>query len=335
VGLEGEGRKDIVVSLNDIAQPIRRHLDVFPSTFRGALRSTVGVVELVTRYLVRRKGKQVRPILVFLSADACGDVNERSYRGATLVEILHTATLVHDDVVDEADTRRGFPSINAVWKNKIAVLMGDYLLSRGLLLSLDNGDVDFLAITSRAVKRMSEGELQQIVRSRKLDLDEESYLRIIGDKTASLISTCCEIGAVSATSDAGVHRALRDYGEYLGLAFQIRDDLLDYVGRKGITGKPTGLDMSGGKLTLPLIHALGKAGKEERRKILALVRKGGKKLDVRRVVEFVRGYGGLEYAEEKARFFAQRARESLAQLPMTPSRDSLERFAEFVVSREK
>jgi octaprenyl-diphosphate synthase len=334
MGMEGkeEGR---MTTLTDIARPVRHHLDAFPATFRSALRSSVGIVELVTRYLVRRKGKQIRPLLVLLSADACGGVNERSFRGAGLVEILHTATLVHDDVVDEADTRRGFPSINARFKNKIAVLMGDYLLSRGLLLSLDNGDVDFLAITSRAVKRMSEGELQQIVRSRKLDLDEPSYYRIIGDKTASLLSTCCEIGAASTTGDPAVRNAMADYGEYLGMAFQIRDDLLDYIGRRSVTGKPTGLDLSERKLTLPLIHALARASARERKEVLAGIRAGGKKLDVKKVLAFVETYGGLAYADAQAREFAGKARAALTVLPPSPARDSLDALAEFVVQREK
>jgi octaprenyl-diphosphate synthase len=323
------------VNLHEIAAPIRSHLDAFGPVFRKSMKSSVGLVELVTRYIVRQKGKKVRPILVLLSAEACGGVTERSYRGATLVEILHTATLVHDDVVDEADTRRGFPSINAVWKNKIAVLMGDYLLSRGLLLSLENDDVDFLRITSTAVRRMSEGELHQIQKSRRLDMDEETYFRIIGDKTASLLSTCCEIGASSATADPVVRTRLRDYGEHVGVAFQIRDDLLDYTGRKSITGKPTGLDLSEKKLTLPLIHALRTADPKERKTILGLVKTGGKKMKVQTVIDFVERQGGLAYATAKAREYAGKAKENLAGLPPTPARKSLEDFADFVVEREK
>jgi octaprenyl-diphosphate synthase len=299
------------------------------------MKSSVGLVELVTRYIVRQKGKKVRPILVLLSAEACGGVTERSYRGATLVEILHTATLVHDDVVDEADTRRGFPSINAVWKNKIAVLMGDYLLSRGLLLSLEHDDVDFLRITSTSVRRMSEGELHQIQKSRRLDMDEETYFRIIGDKTASLLSTCCEIGASSATADETVRTRLRDYGEHVGIAFQIRDDLLDYVGRKSITGKPTGLDLSEKKLTLPLIHALRTAEPKEAKAMLGMIRSGGRKMKAQSVIDFVERQGGLAYATAKAREYAGKAKEDLAGLPSTPARKSLEAFADFVVEREK
>jgi octaprenyl-diphosphate synthase len=323
------------VDLQDIARPVQQHLDEFPKVFRGALRSNVGLVELVTKYIVRQKGKRVRPILVFLSADICGGVTPKTYRGAALVEILHTATLVHDDVVDDADTRRGFPSINAVWKNKIAVLMGDYLLSRGLLLSLEHDDVAFLKITSTSVRRMSEGEIHQLQKSRKLDMDEATYMRIIGDKTASLLSTCCEIGASSGTDDHEKHRRLREYGEYVGLAFQIRDDVLDYVGRKNITGKPAGRDLSEKKLTLPLIHALREAPKGEGKEILGTIKSGGKKMKVAHVVEFVTRYGGLEYAASRAEHYASEARAQLETFPDTPSKQALLAFAEFVVKRNK
>ena len=323
------------MDLHDIAAPIQHHMPVFDGVFREALRSRVGLVTLITKYIMRQKGKKVRPILVFLSADLCGSVNERSHRGATLVEILHTATLVHDDVVDNADTRRGLASINAVWKNKIAVLMGDYLLSRGLLLSLENDDFGFLKITSSAVRRMSEGELNQIQRSRKLDMDEPAYMRIIGDKTASLLSTCCEIGASSASTNPEHHRLLREYGENVGLAFQIRDDILDYTGRKSITGKPTGLDLSEKKLTLPLVYALSLAPSGERKEILGMIRAGGKKVNVRHIVGFVERYGGIEYAMNRAREFARSAQQRLETFPDTPSRRSLLAFADFVIERQK
>jgi octaprenyl-diphosphate synthase len=295
----------------------------------------VGLVDLVTKYIIKTKGKRVRPILVMLSADVCGGVSETTYRGATLVEILHTATLIHDDVVDEADTRRGFASINAVWKNKIAVLMGDYLLSRGLLLSLEHDDFAFLKITSTSVRRMSEGELHQIQKSRKLDMDEATYLAIIGDKTASLLSTCCEIGATSATSDPELRRRLRDYGEMVGLAFQIRDDILDYTGRRSITGKPTGLDLSDKKLTLPLIHALREAPRAESKSILAAIKDGGKKANADRVLEFVLHHQGIEYASRRAREFSTRAVELLTPLPESPGKAALKNFASFVIEREK
>ena len=323
------------MSLKEIAAPIQDHLQRFDDVFAKSIRSQIGLVDLVMKYIIKTKGKRVRPILVLLSAELCGGVNEKSYRGATLVEILHTATLVHDDVVDDADTRRGFASINANWKNKIAVLIGDYLLSKGLLLSLENDDFQFLKVTSGAVRRMSEGEIHQIQKSRQLDMDEATYLRIIGDKTASLLSTCTEIGAVSSTDDAGKRKLLREYGEFVGLAFQIRDDLLDYVGRKSITGKPTGLDLSEKKLTLPLIHALATAPKKEGKEILSIVKNGGKKANVKRVLEFVESHGGIDYAADRAREFAGRAKDSLASFPDSTSRASLLAFADFVVERDK
>lgn len=323
------------MTLKEISAPIQEHLETFDDVFARSIKSKIGLVDLVTKYIIKRKGKRVRPILVLLSAELCGGVNEKSYRGATLVEILHTATLVHDDVVDDADTRRGFPSINAVWKNKIAVLMGDYLLSKGLLLSLEHDDFQFLKITSTAVRRMSEGELHQIQKSRQLDMDEPTYLRIIGDKTASLLSTCTEIGAASATDDQNLRTRLRDYGEYVGMAFQIRDDLLDFVGRKSITGKPTGLDLSEKKLTLPLIAALAQSPKKESREILTAIKNGGKKMNVRAVLKFVELYGGIEYASKRAQEYSRRAKECLAPLPSSPGKTSLEAFADFVIEREK
>jgi octaprenyl-diphosphate synthase len=323
------------VDLKSIAQPVQDHLESFEKVFRESIRSRVGLVNLVTKYIIKTKGKRVRPILVMLSAEVCGGITETTYRGATLVEILHTATLIHDDVVDEADTRRGFPSINAVWKNKIAVLMGDYLLSRGLLLSLEHDDFSFLRISSTSVRRMSEGELHQIQKSRKLDMDEAAYLAIIGDKTASLLSTCCEIGATSATSDPELHRRLREYGEMVGLAFQIRDDILDFTGRRSITGKPTGLDLSEKKLTLPLIHALREAPRTETNSILSAIKDGGKKVKARRILEFVQRYQGIEYASRRAREFSARAVELLTPLPESPARMALKDFAAFVVEREK
>lgn len=323
------------MDLAAIAEPVHDHMHAFELVFRRSIRSQIGLVDLLARYLLRQKGKKIRPILVLLAAELCGGVQEKSYRGATLVEILHTATLIHDDVVDDADMRRGLASINAIWKNKVGVLMGDYLLSKGLLLSLEFDDVQFLRITSRAVKRMSEGELHQIQKSRKLDMDEETYLKIIGDKTASLISTCCEIGAVSATDDPEKHRLLREYGEFVGLAFQIRDDLLDYVGRKSITGKPTGLDLSERKLTLPLIHALRSAPRHMAAGIIGMIKAGGRKMDVQGVVRFVEEYGGIEYATRKARELSHLAVERLAGFAPCASRSSLEGFASFVITREK
>lgn len=322
------------VSLDIIREPIAEELKEFDRFFREAMKSRIGLVDLIARYIVRQKGKRVRPILVLLSAKACGTISERSFRAATLVEILHTATLVHDDVVDDADTRRGLASINAVWKNKIAVLMGDYLLSRGLLLSLEHNDYYFLHSTSKAVKRMSEGELLQIQKSRQLNMDEETYLKIIGDKTASLLSTCTDIGCASVSEIEERRALMRDFGEHVGMAFQIRDDLLDYLGRKSIIGKPTGIDVKEKKLTLPLIYALKNAARTESRQALRIVRNGAKKREVEWIVDFVKQNGGIDYAREKAEYYAGMARHNLAGIPDSPARDALLQFVEFVMERE-
>ena len=322
------------VSLESIKEPIEDELKRFSTFFRDAMRSKVGLVDMIARYIVRQKGKRVRPILVFLSAKACGGITESTYRAATLVEILHTATLIHDDVVDDADTRRGFASINAVWKNKIAVLMGDYLLSRGLLLSLESNDTYFLLCTSRAVKRMSEGELLQIQKSRQLNMDEETYLRIIGDKTASLLSTCTQIGAASATENAQRREQLRDFGEHVGIAFQIRDDLLDYMGRRSVLGKPTGIDLKEKKLTLPLIFALSKAPRSESKQALRVIKNGATQKDVHWIVDFVKKYGGIEYAIERANHYSMLARTDIAPLPASDAKEALLAFVDFVMERE-
>lgn len=321
-------------SLDHIKEPIEAELKEFSKFFRDAMRSKVGLIDLVARYIVRQKGKRVRPILVFLSAKACGEVNDSSFRAATLVEILHTATLIHDDVVDDADTRRGLASINAVWKNKVAVLMGDYLLSRGLLLSLESNDYYFLQCTSNAVKRMSEGELLQIQKSRQLNIDEETYLRIIGDKTASLLSTCTEIGAASTTQDPDRRRQMRDFGEHVGMTFQIRDDLLDYLGHRSVIGKPTGIDLKEKKLTLPLIYALHRGLRNDSKQALRIIKNGAKQRDVQWVVDFVKDAGGIEYAIERARYYSQLARTDLATIPDSDSRSALLQFVDFVLERE-
>ena len=321
------------ISLSDLRSPIESELEEFDRFFKEAMRSKVGLIDLIARYIIRQKGKKVRPLLVLLSAKLCGEINASSYRAATLVEILHTATLVHDDVVDDADTRRGLASINAVWKNKVAVLMGDYLLSRGLLLSLENKDYFFLHSTSNAVKRMSEGELLQIQKSRQLDNDEVTYLQIIADKTASLFSTCTEIGAASTTSDVDKRERMREYGNNVGMAFQIQDDLLDYLGRKSIIGKPTGIDIKEKKLTLPLIYALQHAPPKDSRHALKLIKNGAKHKELVWVLDFVKRNGGIEYSQSKAMEFARRASDSLLPFSDSPAKDSLAAFVDYVLTR--
>jgi octaprenyl-diphosphate synthase len=322
------------MDLNTIARPVAGHIKEFRRFFRDSMHSKILLLDVVVRYILRQKGKQVRPILVLLSAQTVGAISQRTYIAATLVELLHTATLVHDDVVDEADERRSFPSINAVWKNKIAVLVGDYLLSRGLLVAIDNDEFGFLKITSDAVKRMSEGELLQIQKSRQLDIQEEEYFRIISDKTASLIGTCCELGASSATEDIDARKALRRYGEMVGIAFQIRDDIFDYTSTDAAIGKPVGNDLKEKKLTLPLIHAMNQAPRKESKKILSLIKNGAESEErTLRVREFVTQYGGLAYAEKTAIEYCERARQAIAPFPDSPAKQSLLDFVEFALKR--
>jgi octaprenyl-diphosphate synthase len=323
------------MNLDDLIAPIGEELDNFHDRFRRAIKSKVAFVDIITKYILRQKGKKIRPTLVLLAAKACGGINESTYRGASLVEILHTATLIHDDVVDDADTRRGLASINAVWKNKIAVLMGDFMLAKGLLLSLDNDDFRFLKITSDSVRRMSEAEILQIAKSKDLDLNEETYLRIISDKTASLLSTCTQIGAASATRDEEIIRSMKEYGENLGMVFQIRDDLLDYIGRKSITGKPAGLDLKEKKLTLPLIHSLAQAPKSESRQVLKIIKNGASTKELQNVVAFARAFGGIDYTTRKAEDYSRTARAALAPLPDSPARRSLDGFVDYVMERSK
>ncbi len=319
--------------LDIIREPVEQELKKFDAVFRDAMHSQVALVDIVARYILRQKGKRVRPLLVMLSAKLCGQINESTYRAAILIELLHTATLVHDDVVDDADARRGLASINAVWKNKVAVLMGDYLLSRGLLLSLRYSDHYFLNSISYAVKRMSEGELLQIQKSRQLDIDEETYIKIISDKTGSLFSACTDIGAASTTEDIEKRNLLKVYGENVGLAFQIRDDLLDYLGRKRLLGKSTGSDIKEKKLTLPLIYALQNGNRHEARQALRYIKKGAHQKEIGWVLDFVRVNGGIEYSLRKAEEFAALASNSLISFPNSSVKQSLLQFVNFVLER--
>jgi len=322
------------LNLNTISQPIEKELHQFSDLFKKSMKSDVGIVDLVTKFILKQKGKKIRPLLVLLSAKISGGINDRSFRGAKLVELLHTATLIHDDVVDNADTRRGFPSINAIWKNKISVLMGDYLLSRGLMLAVDGKDFDFLGIITNAVKRMSEGELLQIGKTRKLDIDEETYFRIISDKTASLLSTCCEIGALSATDNAEYTSAMKSFGENLGIAFQIRDDILDFIGTSKIIGKPLGGDIKEKKITLPLIYALRNGNKSFSDSILKKIKSGSKNEDVKEIIEFVKNNGGIEYAIQTAKNYADIAKNDLKIFPTSETKESLINLVDFIIERK-
>ncbi|MBE2187660.1 MAG: polyprenyl synthetase family protein [Rhodothermales bacterium] len=323
-----------VRSLDAVQVLVADDLAAFRAFFHEAMRGKSGLLNAVIRYVLAQKGKQIRPLLVLLAARASGGVTQATHRAASLVELLHTATLVHDDVVDDAERRRGLFSINALWKNKVAVLFGDFLLSRGLLLALDAKDYDTLHLLSDAIRRMSEGELLQIEKTRHLDLDEATYFKIISDKTASLISACTAAGATSAGASPEIVGALHTFGEKLGLAFQIRDDLFDY-GLEDV-GKPLGIDVQEKKLTLPLIYALREASPKERRDVLALVRK--KKTGdaaARAVAQFAETKGGLAYAQERMLELAQEALDALDVLEPSPARDALADLTRFAVYRTK
>lgn len=320
--------------LKQIQVPIESEMVVFEQKFRDFMKSKVKLLDHITNYIVKRKGKQMRPMFVFLTAGVCGEINDSTHRGAALIELLHTATLVHDDVVDDANYRRGFFSVNALWKNKIAVLVGDYLLSRGLLLSVDNGDFHLLQIVSNAVKEMSEGELLQSYKARKLDVDEEVYYEIIRQKTASLIASCCAVGAASVNGDLEMVSKMREFGEKVGMAFQIKDDLFDY-GEEEI-GKPVGIDIKEKKMTLPLIFALSKADWLEKKKIIHLIRnKSNDKKAVNQVIDFVKKSGGLEYAKEKMNGFYQEALGILEGFPESEYRASLLALVSYTIERKK
>lgn len=298
------------------------------------MKSKVGLIDLIARYIIRQKGKQIRPLLVLLSAKICGGINERSYRGAVLVELLHTATLIHDDVVDNADKRRNFWSINKVFKNKVSVLMGDYLLSRGLMLAVDNKDYDFLGVITNAVKRMSEGELLQIQKTRKLDINEETYYQVISDKTASLIETCCLIGSLSASDNKDYHEALKSYGHNLGMSFQIRDDILDYEGQSFLIGKPVGGDIKEKKITLPLIYSLNNVSKDYSDDIRKKIKNKNDKSTIKEIIEFVKKSNGIDYAYQVSRKFAEKAKESLRVFSDSETKIALESLADFVTERK-
>ncbi len=311
-------------------------MELFEKKFYESMSSKVALLNRITYYIVNRKGKQMRPMFVFLTAKLLnnGEVNERTYRGASVIELIHTATLVHDDVVDDSNKRRGFFSVNALWKNKIAVLVGDYLLSKGLLLSIDNGDFDLLKIISVAVREMSEGELLQIEKARRLDITEVVYYEIIRQKTATLIAACCSLGACSVKPDSTDVEAFRKFGELIGMSFQIKDDLFDY-GEERI-GKPTGIDIKEQKMTLPLIFVLNKCSKAEKRWLINSIKNHNKdKKRVKEVIAFVKENGGLEYAVKKMLAYKEEALALLATYPDSEYRNSLELMVNYVVDRKK
>lgn len=318
-----------------IKEPIAYEMELFEEKFALSMRSKVALLNRVTHYIVNRKGKQMRPMFVFLVAKILnhGEVNDRTYRGASVIELIHTASLVHDDVVDDSNRRRGFFSLNALWKNKIAVLVGDFLFSRGLLLSIDNGDFDLLQIISVAVREISEGELLQIEKARKLDITEDIYFEIIRQKTATLIAACCAIGACAVHAKDNV-KTMHTFGELIGMAFQIKDDLFDYGEEK--IGKPTGIDIKEKKMTLPLIHVLNTCTDKERNWLINSVKNHNKdKKRVKEVITFVKENDGLEYAQKKMILLKEEALTILHTFPKSKYRDSLELMVNYVIDRKK
>jgi octaprenyl-diphosphate synthase len=318
--------------LDDIKAPVAREMEEFEQKFRSSMKTKVLLLDKIMNYIVKRKGKQMRPLFVFLSAGACGKVTEATFRGAALIELVHTASLVHDDVVDNSNYRRGFFSVNALWKNKIAVLVGDFLLTRGLFLSLENKDYDLLGICTDAVKEMSEGELMQMEKARHLDITEEVYYEIIRQKTASLIASCCAAGASSSGAAPEVVAQMKKFGECVGMAFQIKDDLFDY-GEDEI-GKPLGIDIKEKKMTLPLIYALSKASWLEKRRVINIVRNDSEKpKKVKEVIDFVKKSGGIDYAKQVMERFYQEALQMVQLLPESAYRKSLKELVQFTIER--
>ena len=321
--------------VSKIKYPIKDEMKLFEKKFKQSLQSKVPLLDRIMHYIIKRKGKQMRPMFVFLTSQLFGEVNDKSYRAASLIELLHTATLVHDDVVDEANLRRGFFSVNALWKNKIAVLVGDFLLSKGLLLSVENEDYDLLKIVSSAVKDMSEGELLQIEKSRKLDIEESVYFDIIRKKTAVLISSCCACGASSMNQSEEIIKKLYLFGEKVGIAFQIKDDLFDYT-QSSFIGKPTGIDIREQKMTLPLIYTLNNVDKKTKNGIINTVKNDHKNVKkVSDLIELVKNTGGLKYASEIMKNYQKEALTILSEFPDSDAKNSLELLVDYVINRKK
>lgn len=309
-------------------------MKLFEQKFYESMQSKVPLLDKVTRFIVTTKGKQMRPMFVFLCAKLVGDVTEKTYRGASMIELIHTATLVHDDVVDESFKRRNFFSINALWKNKIAVLVGDYLLSKSVLLSTDHKDYDLLGVISRTIREMSEGELLQLEKARKLDITEEVYYEIIRQKTATLIAACCEIGVLSNSTDEALAKKMMDFGTYTGMAFQIKDDLFDYLS-SNVIGKPVGIDIKEQKMTLPLIHTLKTAGEKDKKYYFDTIKRyNNNPKRVKELIEFVKSSGGLEYAITVMKDFQQKAKDILNEFPDSEARNSLHIMLDYVIERK-
>ncbi len=320
--------------VEEIKKPINSEMKLFEQKFYESMQSKVPLLDKVTRFIVTTKGKQMRPMFIFLCAKLLGEVNEKTYRGASMIELIHTATLVHDDVVDESFKRRNFFSINALWKNKIAVLVGDYLLSKSVLLSTDNKDYDLLSVISRTIREMSEGELLQLEKARKLDITEKVYYEIIRQKTATLISACCEIGVLSNNSDEILAKKMRDFGTYTGMAFQIKDDLFDYLS-SNVIGKPVGIDIKEQKMTLPLIFTLKNCSENDRKYYFKTIKNyNNDKKRVKELIDFVKKSGGLEYAIGIMKDFQQKAKDILNDFPDSQAKISLNLMLDYVIERK-
>ena len=324
-----------MLKIKDIKQPVSKEMALFESKFKNSLKTSVPLLDKIMHYIIKRKGKQMRPLFVFLTAKLFNNVNESTYTAASLIELLHTATLVHDDIIDEANFRRGVFSINALWKNKISVLVGDFLLSRGLLLAVENEQFQLLKIMSTAVKEMSEGELLQIEKTRRLDITEEVYFEIIKKKTAALISACCEAGAASTNAHKNDILKMRTFGEKAGIAFQIKDDLFDYT-QNPLIGKPTGIDIREKKMTLPLIYTINNSDKKTKAFIINTIKNDSKNFKkVEQIINIVKEKKGLEYAKNKMNLFVNEALEILKEFENNESKSSLIKLVEYVVKREK
>ena len=318
-----------------IKAPVAAEMKLFEEKFKASMKSDVALLDKITNYIVKRKGKQMRPLFVFLSAKACGEINEATFTAASLIELLHTATLVHDDVVDDANERRGFFSINALWKNKIAVLVGDFLLSKGLLLTTENGQFELLKIVSKAVQQMSEGELLQMEKARRLDIDEEIYYQVIKQKTASLVASCCASGAQSVNAAPAIVESMYQFGINVGMAFQIKDDIFDF-GSSSAIGKPTGIDIKERKMTLPLIYTLNKVSKNDKNKIINTFKKHNEDPErVQEVIDLVINNGGIDYAEKKMIAYKENALTHIDSLANNEAKKSLISLLEYSISRTK
>jgi len=323
------------ISLDDLLRPIQAELNSFQHYFENSLKSHVFLINQVMKFVIAQKGKKMRPMLLLLSARLNGECTEQTYSAATLVEVMHTATLVHDDVVDEAETRRGLPSINSIWRNKISVLIGDYLFSKALVKMVELKEPEMLKLLAHTADKLVTGEIDQIDRARSDTMTEEAYYEMIEDKTASLLATGCKLGAMTTSDDEIVWDALYEYGRNFGIAFQIKDDLFDFEGRAASVGKPIGLDVKHNMVTLPLIHALQQCDDQEKRAFKRMLKRGSDKVVQKNVLEFINRYGGLEYTKQKLQEYSDKAKDSLQHFPESPVKHSMIQFIDFNIQREK